>query len=53
VVEERFPKLKRIEMRGSHRNDSGALTRDFKAKGVELLIHPLECDFGTEKVIFE
>ena len=53
VVEERFPELKRIEMRGSHRNDSGALTRDFKAKGVELLIHPLKCDFGTEKVIFE
>jgi hypothetical protein len=53
VVEERFPKLKRIEMRGSHRNDSGALTRDFKAKGVELLIHPLKCDFGTEKVILE
>jgi hypothetical protein len=53
VVEERFPELKRIEMRGSHRNDSGALTRDFKAKGVELLIHPLKCDFGTKKVIFE
>jgi hypothetical protein len=53
VVEERFPELKRIEMKGTHCNDSGALTRDFKAKGVELLTHPPKCNFGTKKVIFE
>jgi hypothetical protein len=38
VKEERFPSLKRIQMKGSCCKDADKLKKDFKAKGVKLLL---------------